>query len=69
MRDMKALVVRENHGVSNLTMAMLSASAAAFWCLNIYTMFNWGEGMMVQKLAVQSLAWLHTICLWREGNR
>jgi len=65
MRDMSRYVVR-NHGANNLVLFMLATSCVAFWFLNIYTMFNWGEGMVLQKLAVQSLAWLHTICFYRE---
>jgi hypothetical protein len=65
MRDYK-VVTTNSHKTSSLTLLMLATSCVAFWFLNIYTMFNWGEGMVLQKLAVQSLAWLHTICLHRE---
>ena len=69
MRDWKMVAVTDDRKVSSLTLFMLATSNVAFWYLNIYTMFNWGEGMVLQKLAVQSLAWLHTISLWREVNR
>ena len=46
---------------------MLATSCVAMWALNIWTMFNWGEGMVIQKLVVQTFAWLHTICFYREA--
>ncbi len=69
MRDWKMVTVTDDRKANSLTLFMLATSCVAFWFLNIYTMFNWGEGMMLQKLAVQSLAWLHAIALWREVNR
>ena len=68
MRDYKVATTYSRTG-NNLTLFMLATSGVAFWALNIWTMFNWGEGMVLQKLAVQSLAWLHAIALWREVNR
>jgi hypothetical protein len=56
----------KSRGASSFVLLMLATSCVAFWCLNIYTMFWWGEGMAIQKLAIQSLAWLHTICFYRE---
>ena len=69
MRDWKMVAVTESRKTDNLTLFMLAASCAAFWCLNIYTMFNWGEGMVLQKLAVQSFAWLHTIVFIRAFDK
>jgi hypothetical protein len=65
MRDYK-VATTNSRTASSLTLLMLATSCVAFWCLNIWTMFNWGEGMVLQKLAIQTLAWLHTICLHRE---
>lgn len=65
MRDYKVATTNSRKG-DNLTLFMLAAGCAAFWCLNIYVMFEWGEGMVVQKLVVQCFAWLHTIVFIRH---
>ena len=57
----------KSRGASNFLLFMLAASCAAMWCLNIHVMFNWGEGMVIQKLVIQTFAWLHTICFYREA--
>ena len=59
--------MRNNNAIDNLTMFMLAAGCAAMWCLNIWTMFNWAEGMVLQKLVVQVFAWLHTIVFVRAA--
>lgn len=64
MQDMKRYVLG-SHKPNNFVLFMLATGTAAFWCLNIYVMFHLGEGMVLQKLAAQSLAWLQTICFIR----
>ena len=59
--------MRNNYAVDKLTMFMLAASCVAMWYLNIWTMFNWGEGMELQKLVTQVFAWLHTIVFVRAA--
>ena len=66
MRDYK-VATTNSRTASNFTLLMLAAGCVAMWCLNIWVMFNWGEGMVLQKLAIQTLAWLHTICFYREA--
>jgi len=66
MQDMKEYVA-SSHKANNFLLFMLAASCAAMWCLNIWTMFNWDGGMVIQKLVIQTFAWLHTICFCREA--
>lgn len=66
MRNYK-VATTNSRTASNFVLLMLATSCVAMWALNIWTMFNWGEGMVIQKLVVQTFAWLHTICFYREA--
>lgn len=68
MRDWKMVATTDSRKMDGLTLFLLATSAVAFWSLNIWTMFEWGEGMVAQKVVVQTLAWLHAICLVRYLN-
>jgi hypothetical protein len=66
MRNYK-VATTDSRGADGLTLFMLATSCVAMWALNIWTMFNWGEGMVLQKLVIQTFAWLHTIVFYRAA--
>lgn len=65
MRDWKMVTTTDSRKTDNFTLSMLAASTAAFWCANIYVMFEMSAGYVAVKLVAQCLAWLHTICFIR----
>lgn len=65
MRDYK-VATTNSRKADGLTLFMLAASCAAFWCANIYVMFTFGEGYVAVKLLAQCFAWLHTIVFIRH---